>query len=60
MKYISESCIWSMRKIREENGQTIVEYALLIVILVLVVIAAMIGVGYYSSNAFNTVTSSLN
>lgn len=60
MKYISDVCIRVMLKLREVNGQTIVEYALLIVVLVLVVIAAMIGIGYYSSNAYNAVTSSLN
>lgn len=58
MKFISETCIWSMGKIREENGQTIVEYALILALLVLVVVVAMMGIGQNINNAFSTINSS--
>lgn len=58
MKYISDACIRVMLKLREENGQTIVEYALIIVLLVLVVIAAMAGIGRNTNNAYCCIISS--
>jgi len=43
--------------LRDEKGQTIVEYALIIALLVLVVIVAMMGIGQRINNSFSTINS---
>jgi pilus assembly protein Flp/PilA len=45
--------------IKSEKGQTLVEYALLLVLIAIVVIAMLKGVGGNVNNAFNTVNSAL-
>jgi pilus assembly protein Flp/PilA len=43
----------------EEKGQTLIEYALIIAIIVIVVIAAMRLLGPQISTTYNTITNSL-
>ena len=44
---------------RNEEGQDLIEYALLIVLIVLVVAAVLPGVGDAISNVFNTIAGEL-
>lgn len=46
-------------KLKNEKGQTLVEYALILVLIVIVVIAAMKGIGTKTSTAFSQVNSAL-
>jgi len=46
-------------KLRNEKGQTLVEYALILVLIVIVVIAAMKGIGEKTGSAFSKVNSAL-
>jgi pilus assembly protein Flp/PilA len=45
--------------LREEKGQTLIEYALIIAIIVIVVIAAMRLLGPQIATTYNTITNSL-
>ncbi|MCS7224088.1 MAG: Flp family type IVb pilin [Armatimonadetes bacterium] len=47
------------RLLREEDGQTLVEYGLLAALVALVVIAALTILGRRVSNTFNTVNNTL-
>ena len=42
-----------------EEGQTLVEYALLLVLIAIVVIAMVTGIGKNANNTFSTVNSAL-
>ena len=46
-------------RMKSEKGQTIVEYALLLVLIAIVVIAMMRGVGTQSNTAFSKVNNAL-
>ena len=46
-------------RMKSEKGQTIVEYALLLVLIAIVVIAMMKGVGTQSNTAFSKVNNAL-
>lgn len=46
-------------KLQDKKGQTLVEYALILVLIVIVVIAAMKGIGQKTSSAFTAVNSAL-
>ena len=43
-----------------EEGQTLVEYALLLVLIAIVVIAMVTGIGTNANKTFSTVNSALN
>jgi len=45
--------------LKKEEGQTLVEYALLLVLIAIVVIAAVTLVGQKTNNAFSTIGASL-
>lgn len=45
--------------LKKEEGQTLVEYALLLVLIAIVVIAAVTIVGQKTNNAFSTIGASL-
>jgi pilus assembly protein Flp/PilA len=45
--------------LKKEEGQTLVEYALLLVLIAIVVIAAVTLVGEKTNNAFSTIGASL-
>jgi pilus assembly protein Flp/PilA len=46
--------------VRSEKGQTLVEYALLLVLIAIVVILMVQGTGKSVNNAFSSVNSALN
>lgn len=45
--------------LKNEKGQTLVEYALILVLIAIVVIAIMIGLGKTTSNVYEQVNSAL-
>lgn len=47
------------RLVRDDSGQTIVEYGLLLMLVAIVVIAMIIGVGQSSNNMYSTINSSV-
>jgi pilus assembly protein Flp/PilA len=60
MDFIKNIYSKSIAVLRDEKGQTIVEYALIIVLLVLVVLVAMMGIGQNINNSFSTINSAFN
>lgn len=44
---------------KDEKGQTLVEYALLLVLIAIVVIAMVTGIGQNANNTFSAVNSAL-
>jgi len=48
-----------MNTVKSEKGQTIVEYALLLVLIAIVVIAMIKGIGGTANNTFSSVNSAL-
>jgi pilus assembly protein Flp/PilA len=48
------------RFIQEEEGATAVEYAVMLVLIIIVCLVAITFVGKSASNAFNTVATTLN
>jgi len=47
------------RLLKEEEGQTLVEYGLLVALIALVVIAALTILGQKVANTFNTINANL-
>lgn len=45
---------------RQEKGQTLIEYALIIALIVIVVIVAMTALGPQIATVYNTITKSLS
>ena len=50
----------SKQLMQNDRGQGLVEYALILVLIAIVVIAAVSNVGHSTSNAFQNINSSLN
>ena len=48
-----------MLEARQEKGQTLIEYALIIALIVIVVIAAMLLLGPQIATLYNTITETL-
>jgi pilus assembly protein Flp/PilA len=48
------------RIVKNEDGQGLVEYALILVLIAIVVMAAVLNVGHSTNNAFTKVNSQLN
>jgi pilus assembly protein Flp/PilA len=48
------------RLVREESGQTLVEYALILAVVALALVAALTGVSDALTRAFGAITSALN
>jgi pilus assembly protein Flp/PilA len=59
MNYLTELYVKFTSCIKNEKGQTLVEYALLLVLIAIVVIAMLGGVGNNVNNAFSKVNSAL-
>ncbi len=59
MNYLNELYVKMMNAVKSEKGQTIVEYALLLVLIAIVVILIVKGVGLSANNAYSTVNSAL-
>lgn len=46
-------------KLKSDNGQGLVEYALILVLIAIVVIAAVKGIGVQANSTFSTINSTL-
>ncbi len=57
--YFQELYVKFMTAVKSEKGQTLVEYALLLVLIAIVVIAMLKGVGSTTNNAFSKINSAL-
>lgn len=54
--YFKQVC----EKVRNEKGQGLVEYALILVLIAVVVIAAVTTLGQKANNTFSSIGSSIN
>ena len=59
MNYLNELYVKFMTAVKSEKGQTLVEYALLLVLIAIVVILMLKGTGSSVNNAFSKVNSAL-
>ncbi len=59
INYLNGLYVRMMNAVRSEKGQTIVEYALLLVLIAIVVILIVKGVGLSANNAYSKVNSAL-
>lgn len=59
MNFLNEQYVKFLTTIQSEKGQTLVEYALLLVLIAIVVIAMVTGVGKSSCNSFSSVNCAL-
>jgi len=57
--YIKQFCNKTKELVKDQSGQGLVEYALILVLIAIVVIAAVKGIGTQTSTVFSNVTSSL-
>ena len=60
MNYFQEMFVKFQTALKSQKGQTLVEYALLLVLIAIVVIAMLKGVGSQANNAFSKVNSALS
>ena len=58
--YFKQLCKNPIGLVRNERGQGLVEYALILVLIAVVVIAAMQSIGQKTSNVLSVVGTSLN
>ena len=59
MNYLKELFIKFQIAVKSEKGQTLVEYALLLVLIAIVVILMVQGIGGSANNTFSKVNSAL-
>ncbi len=59
MKRLQELFVKFQTALRSQKGQTLVEYALLLVLIAIVVIAMLKGVGSSVNNSFSKINSAL-
>lgn len=59
MNFLNELYVRFLTSIKSEKGQTLVEYALILVLIAIVVIAILTGVGRTTNNVYCTVNSAL-
>jgi pilus assembly protein Flp/PilA len=59
MNYFTALYVKFICSLKSEKGQTLVEYALLLVLIAIVVIVMVKGVGGKACNAFSTINGSL-
>ncbi len=59
MNFLKEMYVKLENAIKSEEGQTLVEYALLLVLIAIVVILMVKGVGIQANNTFSKVNSAL-
>ena len=59
MNFLNELYVKFQTAIKSEKGQTLVEYALLLVLIAIVVILMVKGIGSSANNAFSKVNSAL-
>ncbi len=59
MNFLNELYVKFQNAVKSEKGQTLVEYALLLVLIAIIVILMVKGVGYQANNTFSKVNSAL-
>lgn len=59
MNYLTELYVRFLTAIKSEKGQTLVEYALLLVLIAIVVILMVKGIGIQANNVYSKVNSAL-
>lgn len=59
MNYLTEMYVKCINAIKSEKGQTLVEYALLLVLIAVIVILMVKGIGLQANNTFSKVNSAL-
>ncbi len=59
MQFLKEQYIKFLVAVKSEEGQTLVEYALLLVLIAIVVILMVQGIGGSANNTFSKVNSAL-
>jgi len=60
MNWLNEMYVRCMNTVKSEKGQTLVEYALLLVLIAIVVIAMVKGIGTNANTTFSKVNSALS
>ncbi len=60
MNFLNELYVKFLTGIKSEKGQTLVEYALLLVLIAIVVIVMVTGLGRQANTTFSTVNSALS
>jgi len=60
MNWLIEMYVRFMNSLKSEKGQTLVEYALLLVLIAIVVIAMVKGIGTNANTTFSKVNSALS
>jgi len=60
MNWLIEMYVRFMNSLKSEKGQTLVEYALLLVLIAIVVIAMVKGIGTNANSTFSRVNSALS
>jgi pilus assembly protein Flp/PilA len=59
MNFLTEKYVKMMNAVKSEKGQTLVEYALLLVLIAIVVIGAVTLVGHKACNVYENIGSKL-
>ena len=59
LNYITALYVKMTEALKNEKGQTLVEYALILVLIAIVVIAMVMGIGKSSCNVYSEVNSAL-
>ena len=59
MNYLLEMFVKFQTAVKSERGQTLVEYALLLLLIAIVVIAMLKGIGSNTNNMYSKVNSAL-
>jgi len=59
MNYFTELYVKFLSSLKSEKGQTLVEYALLLVLIAVVVIVMVRGIGQNANTAFSTINNNL-
>ena len=60
LNYLYVQLITSIDKLKNEKGQGLVEYALILVLIAVVVIAAVTNIGKGANNTFTNIATTLN
>jgi len=59
MNYLNELYVKFQTAVKSEKGQTLIEYALLLLLIAIVVILMVKGIGLTTNNSFSKVNSAL-
>ena len=59
-EYLTEKYVRIMNAVKSQKGQTLVEYALLLVLIAIVVMAAVTVVGEKANNVYTNIGAAIN